>query len=91
MGERLRTVVRTALGLTAREAAALSDQDSVYTIPRWDSLGHVRLMAALEQEYRVSIPDAETIRLITISALTQFVKDHEAAEPGAGRLERRAA
>jgi len=43
--------------------------------PQWDSLGHVSLLSALEEEYRVSI-DFETLtELISMRAIIEYLKE----------------
>ena len=39
--------------------AAIDENASMDTIPTWDSLRHMNLVLALEEEFKVSIPDED--------------------------------
>jgi acyl carrier protein len=52
----LKLVVATVLTVDV----GIIDQDaSMDTIPKWDSLRHMNLVLALEEEFKVSIPDED--------------------------------
>ncbi len=38
---------------------AINSEASMDTIPTWDSLRHMNLVLALEEEFKVSIPDED--------------------------------
>ena len=44
-------------------------------IPQWDSLGHVSLLVALEEEYRVSINYEILTELISMRAIIEYLKE----------------
>lgn len=73
MDERLHRVVAGVLGLDGQEAGSLSDQDSIHTVNNWDSLGHLRLILALEKEYGVAIPDEDAVQLVSVSRIDAFL------------------
>ena len=50
----LKRVIATMLNL---EASMIDEDSSMDTIPNWDSLRHMNLVLALEEEFKVSIPD----------------------------------
>ncbi len=50
----LKQVIATMLNL---EAFTIDEDSSMDTIPNWDSLRHMNLVLALEEEFKVSIPD----------------------------------
>lgn len=41
--------------------------------PQWDSLGHVNLLVALEQEYNISINYQTITELISIPTIIEFL------------------
>ena len=56
---------------------ALSDESSPENVPEWDSIGHLNLMLALEDELQVRI-DADSIaRLSSIPAIVSFLEQNE--------------
>lgn len=83
MDERLRHVFATALGLGEKEHGGLSERDSIHTVPNWDSLGHLRLILALETEYGVAIPDDDAIRLVDVQRIATFLRTKGAGGAGA--------
>lgn len=73
MDEQLRRVFSAALGLDDKETASLSEGDSIHTVNNWDSLGHLRLILALEHEYGVSILDEDAIQLVSVGRIGAFL------------------
>ena len=41
------------------DVGAIDEDASMDTIPTWDSLRHMNLVLALEEEFKVSIPDED--------------------------------
>ena len=52
----LKTVMASMLGVAAQ---AITPDSSMDTIANWDSLRHMNLVLALEDEFKVSIPDED--------------------------------
>ncbi len=65
----LKRVIATVLRV---DPAAVGPDASSDTIPSWDSLRHMNLILALEQEFHVTIPDEEAAN-ITSYALIKLV------------------
>ena len=42
-------------------------------INEWDSIGHVRLMMAIENEFELKIPLAATVNLISIKKISDYL------------------
>ncbi len=53
---RLKSVMATILEV---EPGDITEDSSSDTLPQWDSLRHMNLVLALEDEFGVSIPDEE--------------------------------
>ena len=53
---KLKQVVATLLTV---DIVAIDSEASMDTIPTWDSLRHMNLVLALEEEFKVSIPDED--------------------------------
>ena len=71
----LHQVMATLLNV---EASAIGPDASMDTITAWDSLRHMNLVLALEEEFKVSIPDEDagnitSFRLIKL-VLTDLLK-----------------
>ena len=47
--------------MTRLSIAVLTEDSSSDTLPQWDSLRHMNLVLALEDEFGVSIPDEEAV------------------------------
>jgi len=56
------------------EISSVSDECSQENTESWDSLGHLRLMVALEEEFGISIEPEENISLISYSDIMLFIK-----------------
>lgn len=52
----LKQVMATLLTV---DVSAIDQDASMDTIPTWDSLRHMNLVLALEEEFKVSIPDED--------------------------------
>ena len=52
----LKQVMATLLTV---DITAIDSEVSMDTIPNWDSLRHMNLVLALEEEFKVSIPDED--------------------------------
>lgn len=52
----LKQVIATLLTV---DVTAIDSEASMDTIPTWDSLRHMNLVLALEEEFKVSIPDED--------------------------------
>ena len=71
MRERLKSVLADVMGLPE---GSVADDASPATIGTWDSLRHMNLILALEEEFSVQFDDAE------LSSLTSFSKICSALE-----------
>lgn len=56
MNEQLKAIVADTLGLDPREVTPETSRDSE---PGWDSLGHLRLVTAVEEAFGVKLTMAE--------------------------------
>ncbi|WP_448614093.1 acyl carrier protein [Modestobacter sp. URMC 112] len=67
----LRDVVATVLDV---DPASIGPDSSMDTVPSWDSLRHLTLVLALEEEFGVQVPD-EDAGSITSYPLIRLVLD----------------
>ena len=71
---RLRELLAEVLG------ASLGDGEvSRETVPGWDSLRHVEVIFAVEEEFDVHLSKEEMVRATSLSALVELVDAHLAA------------
>jgi acyl carrier protein len=67
---RLQAVVADVLEIAPEEVR----EDFCYnSAPGWDSLNHISLMLALEDEFDLVIPDDQVIELTTLRAIREFM------------------
>jgi acyl carrier protein len=64
--ERVYQTVSRIFGVPVGE---LNEQSSVETIESWDSLKHMNLMLALEEEFGVSFTDDEIMSMISVERI----------------------
>lgn len=66
ISDRLKAVILKELDLDAFDLTAETTADQV---PGWDSLSHVRILAAVEREYGVRFSTMEALRLNNVGDL----------------------
>jgi acyl carrier protein len=71
--ERVRRIVSAVLGVPAD---AIDDQTSPDTIPAWDSMQHLQLVLALEQEFGVEFAVEEIEAMQRVGAITALLDAH---------------
>lgn len=54
----------------------ISDDISTENCQKWDSLNHINLMLAIEQEYGVSFSDDELVSLVSLDKLSEAVTNY---------------
>ncbi len=59
----------------------LDDQDRRGELPRWDSLGHLELVAALEKEFAVKIPLEKAIMMETVGEVKRTMAELDSKTP----------
>lgn len=68
----LREVLASVLELDVGDITADASPD---TLPAWDSLAHLNLILALEEEFGVTIPDAEAAELTSLPLIRIVVAE----------------
>ncbi len=71
--DRVRTILADVFGLDRDQIGADTSAD---TIEAWDSLHHLTLVLALEEEFDIHFDDEETVAIVTFSLITSVVGDH---------------
>jgi acyl carrier protein len=70
--DKLKTVVATVLNVDVSRIDASASSD---TIESWDSLRHMNLVLALEDEFGVSLPDEEAANATSYPLLVLVLQD----------------
>lgn len=73
MNKKIEQVFAKVLELNQEELSNLSNDSSIHTVLRWDSLGHLALITALEEEFNVAITNLEAIKLINILEIKKLL------------------
>ncbi|ONH27759.1 acyl carrier protein [Pseudofrankia asymbiotica] len=71
MDDRLQQVFRE---IFADDALVVTDDTTADDIPAWDSLAHINLMFAVENEFEIDIPDDQLGSFGTVGELRQFLE-----------------
>jgi acyl carrier protein len=75
---RLRKAFTESLGLAADAAI---DDLAYNSIKQWDSVGHMALVAALENEFNVMLDTDEIISMSSVAVVRQVLAKHGVAFP----------
>lgn len=57
----------------------ISDDFSYGDAPEWDSMGHMNLMMALEEKYKVQITTETITSLVSIPAIIKYLSENKNA------------
>lgn len=55
--------------------SAMDDDASMDNIPSWDSLAHMKLVLALEEEFKVTIPDEDAGNITSYKLVKLVLED----------------
>lgn len=69
---KIEEVVRQTLSI--RASIPIQDSDGPGSVPGWDSLGHIRLLAAVQSEYHIHLESAEIIGIQSIADIKVLLK-----------------
>lgn len=69
---RLKKCMASVFGI---EEDVISDETSMDNMETWDSLRHINLIIALEQEFGISFPDEEVVLLTSFELLCMTILD----------------
>ena len=72
MEDRIKNVMAAVFNLTVD---TINDNASVDTIESWDSLKHMDLIIALENEFDITIPDDEVVNMLSFGVILHIVNE----------------
>jgi acyl carrier protein len=55
----------------------INKDSSPDTIPGWDSLKHINLVLALEQEFEIQFSEEQIINLLNVELIEETLKEHD--------------
>lgn len=73
----LKQVMATLLTV---DVSAIGEDASMDTIPTWDSLRHMNLVLALEEEFKVAIPDEDAGNITSYKLIKLVLEELLAAK-----------
>ena len=72
MNERIIDVVSRTMEVPAE---SLSEASSPVTVETWDSLKHMNLVLALEEEFGIRLNDERIMKMVTVGAILETVTE----------------
>lgn len=76
--DRLKRVMSDVLSI---EASSIDDDTSVDTVERWDSLRHLNLVLAIEQEFGISFTEEQTVEILNYPLIKAILEEHQVRFP----------
>jgi len=58
------------------EVETIDDTTSVDTVPQWDSLKHLNLVLALEQEFNITFTVEQTVEILNYPLIKAILGEH---------------
>ena len=68
----LKQVMATMLNV---DVSTINEDSSMDNVPNWDSLRHMNLVLALEEEFKVSIPDEDAGNITSYKLIKLVLND----------------
>ncbi len=75
----LKTVLAAVLGI---DAASISETTSMDTVESWDSIQHMNLVLAIEEEFGISIPDEDAANITSYALIRLVLAEQLAGKTG---------
>jgi acyl carrier protein len=58
------------------DVSTIDETASVDTIDNWDSLNHLNLVLALEQQFNISFTEEQTVEILNYQLIKAVLKEH---------------
>ncbi len=72
MEEKLKNVMANVFSIEVSEIEALSSPD---TIVQWDSIGHLNLITAVEEEFNIFFDEDQIIQMLNFQLVVEITKE----------------
>lgn len=80
MLDKIRTCMRTVLGLSQEAAARVNDTTTAVDIEEWSSVTHLALILELEQTFGVQFPNEEIAQLGSVEGIMASLAEKGVAD-----------
>jgi len=70
---KLKQVLADVFGIDVSE---INNESSVDTIEKWDSLNHLNLVLALEEEFNVSVTEEQIVEMLSFPLVKAVLLEH---------------
>jgi acyl carrier protein len=70
--DELKQIMATMLNV---DASTINEDSSMDNVPSWDSLRHMNLVLALEEEFKVTIPDEDAGNITSYKLIKLVLND----------------
>jgi len=57
----------------------INENSSPDTIPQWDSIGHLNLVTAIEEEFGIKIEDDQITQMLNFKLVVEIIKESQQA------------
>lgn len=71
--EKLKTVLANVFNI---EKAQVGEETSVDNVESWDSLNHLKLVLALEQEFNISFTEEQSVEILNWPLIKVTLEEH---------------
>ncbi|MBF0465913.1 MAG: acyl carrier protein [Nitrospirae bacterium] len=72
MKERIKQILASVFGI---DPSDINDDSSPENIEEWDSLKHMNMILALEEEFQIRFTNEEVIELISCALIESMIKE----------------
>jgi acyl carrier protein len=70
---KLKQVLADVFGVNVK---TINEATSVDTVEKWDSLRHLNLVLALEDEFKVSLTEEQTVQILSYPLIKIVLEEH---------------
>jgi len=74
MEERIKEIMADSFEIDVSE---INDESSLHSVEKWDSMGHMGLMLALEKEFDIKLDDDEIPTMTTLSLIVLTIESYK--------------
>jgi acyl carrier protein len=71
--EKLKKVIANVFKI---ESTQINDDTSVDTVDAWDSLKHLNLVLAIEQEFNISFTEEQSVEILNYPLIKMTLQEH---------------
>ena len=72
----MRTVEEVVSRVFGVEPSGIDDSSSPESVEGWDSMGHLNLVAALEQDFNVSIDIGDVMEMVSVKRIREILSQY---------------